>query len=218
MSTSKTHAIIFIHGLGDSGNGWTFLQRQLSSLSRTVHYEFPTAPVDRVTCNGGARCTSWFDIIKIPVLMSEPDNPSSLTENCAKIHKLIDDVAAKHSIPTSNIALGGFSQGGAMSLCAGGSYPLPLAGVACLSGWLLRKDETVANWVTKKDVPVFIAHGSEDVVVVTELGVEAAKRIMEGRGKNTDNVTFHCYEGEGHGACEDELEHLEQFFKSCFKM
>ncbi len=77
----------------------------------------------------------------------------------------------------------------------------------------------MAAWTSgdKKDVPLFIGHGSEDGVVVTELGVEAANRIKGGRGGD-DKVTFHCYEGEGHGACEDEMHHLEAFFKACFKM
>jgi predicted esterase len=41
-----------------------------------------------------------------------------------------------NTIPESRIVLGGFSQGGAMSLLTGFTTDRRLAGVAVLSGWL----------------------------------------------------------------------------------
>ena len=35
--------VIFLHGLGDSGAGWSFLQSQLH-LGASVKWIFPTAP------------------------------------------------------------------------------------------------------------------------------------------------------------------------------
>ena len=44
-------------------------------------------------------------------------------------------------IPASRIVLGGFSQGGAMSLLTGLTTERKLAGVAVLSGWLPLRNE-----------------------------------------------------------------------------
>ena len=38
-----TATVIFSHGLGDSGSGWSFLPSELPSLNDHVKYIFPTA-------------------------------------------------------------------------------------------------------------------------------------------------------------------------------
>lgn len=45
-------AIIFLHGLGDSGNGWSFLSDYLSQSSKYDHINLvlPNAPSIPVTC------------------------------------------------------------------------------------------------------------------------------------------------------------------------
>mmetsp|Transcript_24521 Transcript_24521/g.48727 ORF Transcript_24521/g.48727 Transcript_24521/m.48727 type:complete len:227 (+) Transcript_24521:104-784(+) len=218
-TTKITNAIIFVHGLGDSGRGWSFLESSMPDFGkgRKVSYTFPDAPNQPVACNGGMVMPSWFDIKAIPVDAREPDDPAGIDASVSAIHRVIDDVIAHHDLEPKNVILGGFSQGGAMSLMAGSLYPRPLGGVVCLSGWLLRKDLNVQAWSsTHSSVPLFIGHGGADQVVLTGLGSEAAERIGKGREgvEGAAPVTFKVYPGEGHGACNDELRDLAKFFDS----
>ncbi|GMH89409.1 hypothetical protein TrVE_jg8076 [Triparma verrucosa] len=220
-SLAYTNAVIFIHGLGDSGRGWSFLERMMPDFpNRKVVYAFPDAPSQPVSCNNGMVMPSWFDIKAIPVNDNEPDDPAGIDESIASIHGLIDKVIADNNLKPENVVLGGFSQGGAMSLMAGSTYHAQLGGVVCLSGWLLRKSSNVAAWSgPKASVPLFIGHGDADQVVLTSLGKEAADRIKAERDSSAGSagVTFKTYAGEGHGACDDELKDLAQFFNEVLK-
>ena len=214
--------------------------------NRKVVYAFPDAPSQPVSCNNGMVMPSWFDIKAIPVNENEPDDLAGIDESIASIHGLIDKVIADNNLKPENVVLGGFSQGGAMSLMAGSTYHAQLGGVVCLSGWLLRKSSNVAAWSgPKASVPLFIGHGDADQVVLTSLGKEAADRIKAERDSSAGSagVTFKTvsssairssapphtlthtahtpltpqYAGEGHGACDDELKDLAQFFNEVLK-
>lgn len=58
-----------------------------------------------------------------------------MLQTAASLNKLISD-EVEGGISASRIVLGGFSQGGAMSLLTGFTTERKLAGVAVLSGWL----------------------------------------------------------------------------------
>lgn len=62
--------ILWLHGLGDSGEGWQHLPRELG-LPRNVRSSFPTAPEQPVSCNGGFSMTSWMDLQSIPVSLND---------------------------------------------------------------------------------------------------------------------------------------------------
>ena len=62
------HLVIWLHGLGDSGDGWSHLRREMGVRAE---WQFPTAPTQPVSCNGGHRMTSWMDLEEIPVTHPE---------------------------------------------------------------------------------------------------------------------------------------------------
>eukprot|EP01084_Bolivina_argentea_P157822 275010_1 len=67
---------------------------------------------------------------------------------------------------SSNVFVGGFSQGGAMAVYCGYHYPETLGGVVALSGYVLDtcnypKDIHEAN----KDTALYAAHGEQDPMV-----------------------------------------------------
>ena len=101
--------------------------------------------------------TSWFDIIKIPVDLPEPENPTGLDVSVASIHKMLGEIEAK-GIAAENIVLGGFSQGGTLSLHAGLSYPKKLAGVISISGWCAIRND-VSSWISAagKETPILMS-------------------------------------------------------------
>jgi predicted esterase len=247
--------IVWLHGLGDTGMGWSFLKHELGF--KNARYLFPDAPVNPVSCNGGFQMTSWMDLDTIPVHPKIPDDkevrrtapsalapavsaaaaaaaaararvrpPARLTRPrpllCAGvlqglaassriIHELLDrEVAA--GTPSEDIVLGGFSQGGAMALLAGYSYPKKLAGVACLSGWAAMRDDLAprvsggANAAT----PAFIAHGEADGVVLPQCGKEA-NELLSAAGVPTK---FETYRGMEHSSCEKEMSDLHAWLRT----
>lgn len=96
-------------------------------------------------------------------------------------------------IKPSRIVLGGFSQGGAMSVFTGLTNKEKLGGVFGLSCYLLLSDRiknyTPEDW-PNKNTPFFLAHGEEDEVVQYQFGEQSAKMLKE---MGLDNVEFNTY-------------------------
>ena len=152
--------------------------------------------------------TSWFDINDIPVSESEMDDPPGLEESCALLHKTIEGLEAR-GISSDRIMLGGFSQGGAVSLRAAPSYSKPLAGAVSLSGWLTRRDAKFASNAASKAnagrLPIFQGHGEMDQVVLTSLG-KLSVDVLKQRGFT--DVTFKTYPYVPHSSCPQEMRDL----------
>lgn len=85
-------------------------------------------------------------------------------------------------IPSDRIVLGGFSQGGAMSIFSGLTSTVKLAGVVALSSWLLLHKafrEHVPEGDINKSTPVLMCHGTADPVVQFPIGQESEKALKE---------------------------------------
>lgn len=96
-------------------------------------------------------------------------------------------------IKPSRIVLGGFSQGGAMSLLTGATHPEKLGGIFALSCYLPLskkfKELLPPEWPNQK-TPVFMAHGDIDSVVKFDLGHLSSNFLRE---QGMENVEFHKY-------------------------
>lgn len=107
--------------------------------------------------------------------------------------KLItDEVAA--GIPSERIILGGFSQGGAMSIFTGITTPHKLAGVFGLSCYLVLGHK-IADFVKEadqanKDTPFFMGHGTIDPVVRYEWGQQTAEVLTKQLGHKVDFQSY----------------------------
>uniref|UniRef100_G1RBF0 palmitoyl-protein hydrolase n=1 Tax=Nomascus leucogenys TaxID=61853 RepID=G1RBF0_NOMLE len=132
----ETAAVIFLHGLGDTGLfSREFHHIGALSTIRLPHVKYicPHAPRIPVTLNMKMVMPSWFDLMGL-----SPDAP----EDEAGIKKAAENIKAliehemKNGIPANRIVLGGFSQGGALSLYTALTCPHPLAGIVALSCWL----------------------------------------------------------------------------------
>jgi phospholipase/carboxylesterase len=56
-------SVIWMHGLGDDGNGWSQVVPALNlPPSVAIRFIFPHAPVIAVTINNGMRMRAWYDI------------------------------------------------------------------------------------------------------------------------------------------------------------
>lgn len=64
-----------------------------------------------------------------------PEDEDGIKKAAEMVHSMIaEEVAA--GIPTKRIAIGGFSQGGALAIYSALTFPEPLAGIIALSSWL----------------------------------------------------------------------------------
>lgn len=86
-----------------------------------------------VTLNNGFQMPSWFDLKTLDA--SGPEDDEGIKKATNSIHSLIEQEEAL-GIASNRIAIGGFSQGGALALYSALTYPKPLACVIGLSCWL----------------------------------------------------------------------------------
>ncbi|KAI7943401.1 hypothetical protein MJO29_013245, partial [Puccinia striiformis f. sp. tritici] len=202
----RTAAVIFSHGLGDSSAGWSFLAEQLGSVLPWVNC-FPDAPLQPVTLNMGAKMQSWFDILGLRP--DAPEDEKGLLESVKTIQSLVDK-QIQAGIPSERIVVGGFSQGGAISILTGLMSPSPLAGVACLSGFLTLKDKIKQlQGPHASQLNVFWGHGTSDPVVQYQWGSKSVDFLKEELGLT--NVDFKSYPDLVHSASPLELKQLSEW-------
>ena len=192
-------AIIWLHGLGADGHDFEPIVPELVQPSeRALRFVFPHAPMRPVTLNGGYVMRAWYDIVAIDRRAAEDE--SGIRASQAQITELIRRENAR-GVPTERIVLAGFSQGGAMALYSGTRYPERLAGIMGLSCYQLLAGRFAAERDTaNQPTPIFLAHGTQDPVVLPVLG-EAACRQLQAAGYT---VEWHTY-SMPHSVCPQEV-------------
>ena len=202
-----TGAVIWLHGLGADGHDFAPIVPQLVSPNeRALRFVFPHAPVRPVTLNGGMPMRAWYDILSLD--RRAPQDEAGIRASGAIVDELIRR-ENQRGIPTERIVLGGFSQGGAISLFAGPRYPEKLAGIMGLSCYMLLEDllpaeRTRVNFQT----PVFLAHGTQDPVVDIRRGTEA-RQLLEAGGYP---VEWHTYPMP-HSVCPQEADDIAAWLR-----
>ncbi|KQP49979.1 alpha/beta hydrolase [Pseudorhodoferax sp. Leaf274] len=174
---SPTAAVIWLHGLGASGDDFAAIVPELDlSGCAPIRFVFPHAPVMPVTINNGFEMPAWYDIFA-PDLVRRED-AAGIARSELAIEALIAHEVAR-GIPANRIVLAGFSQGCAMTLHTGLRHPQRLAGLMALSGYLplagnLAAERHPANFGT----PIFMAHGTADPVVVLPRAEESRAALQ----------------------------------------
>jgi predicted esterase len=134
-----TATVIFLHGLGDSGAGWSDVGKMFNRTHPHIKWIFPHAPAIKITVNGGMKMPGWYDIVSLDRIEAKQDK-LGLSNSRDQINELLEHEISL-GIPSSKIVLGGFSQGAAMSLLTGLSCQWKLGGIVALSGYLPLGDE-----------------------------------------------------------------------------
>ncbi|MEC8325509.1 MAG: carboxylesterase [Pseudomonadota bacterium] len=174
--SSHKATVIWLHGLGDSGDGFAPIVPEINLPAELgVKFIFPHAPIQPVTINGGMAMRSWYDIKSLD--LDKRADEQGVQQSAAAVKQLID-AEIDNGIAPSNIILAGFSQGGVVSLYLAPRLPYQLAGVMALSTYMcepaklkLEKQQASLN--------VFMAHGSFDDVVPTGAGKAAHQTLLE---------------------------------------
>ncbi|KAI0883804.1 Phospholipase/carboxylesterase [Annulohypoxylon maeteangense] len=217
-AAKHTATVIFVHGLGDSGYGWASavenwrLRRRLDEIK----FILPHAPAIPVTASGGMAMPGWYDIFALSGKTDDirkNQDESGILLSREYFNGLIQ-AEIDSGIPANRIVLGGFSQGGAISLFTGLTSKYKLAGIIGLSSYLLL-DPKFANFVKENDnnheTPVLMCHGDIDQVVPTNFG-KISYELLKSQGFK---VTMKVYPDMGHSACVEELNEVEAFLGTC---
>ncbi len=205
------YSVIWLHGLGADGHDFEGLVPELNLTAKAnIHFIFPNAPIQPVTINGGMSMRSWYDILEMS--LERRVDIDGIYQSADLIEPLIQR-EIDLGIPSTNILLAGFSQGGVIALHAGLRYPQPLAGIVALSTYLPTIEQlTTERSAANHAAPIFMAHGIIDPVVAVESGKAACDTL-----KSMDyEVEWHDYVME-HNLCGEEIEHISAFMNSIFK-
>lgn len=196
---SPDAAVIWMHGLGDDGRGWSEVVPSLRLPAElAIRFIFPHAPVMPVTINNGMRMRAWYDIRQANF------NDRADLDGVRRSRGLVDVLLAREAsrgIAMRRTLLAGFSQGGAIALYAGLRLPERLAGIVALSTYLIAGDRLDAEAsAANRDVPIFMAHGLHDPVVQFAWAERSRDRLKDGGWP----VEWHAYPME-HAAVLEEI-------------
>lgn len=169
--------VIWLHGLGADRFDFQPVAQLLQQVLPATRFVLPQAPVQAVTINGGYMMPSWYDILAMNP--ARAINRDQLDASAATVLALMDDENAK-GIADERIVLAGFSQGGAVVLhTAFVEGSRPMAGVMALSTYAPSFGDVLALTTVQQAIPVLNLHGTQDGVVIPEMGRAAHDRLQD---------------------------------------
>lgn len=205
--SAHTASVIFLHGLGDDGCGWSQILKGIREPH--IRYICPSATVKPVTVNRGTRMPSWFDVHGFT---ADSQQDETGIQEAAQLLQSYIAKENKHGIDCSRIVIGGISQGGAVTLYSTFAIEQqPLAGVFVLSTWLPLHTSFPAVVKSNQLVPILQCHGDADHLVTHEFGKMASQVISS----FNDRLQFKSYPGLGHWYSQQEMMDVKDFIVKC---
>ena len=195
-------AVIFLHGLGDTGHGWA--EAFAGIRSAHIKYICPHAPVMPVTLNMNMAMPSWFDIIGLS-LGSQEDETG--IKQAAESVKALTEQEVKNGIPSNRIIWGGFSQGGALFLYTGTDCTAEAGRRRSSQLWASFPRGPISG--VNRDISILQCHGDLGPLVPLMFGSFTAERLKT--LVNPANVTFKTYGRMMHSSCQQEVMDIKQF-------
>lgn len=207
--TAHKASVIWLHGLGDSGNGFAPIVPELRlDPNLGIKFVFPHAPERSVTINNGMRMRAWYDIRSLD--MESRADAEGVKQSCEQVKQLIEKELAL-GIPANKILLAGFSQGGVIALALGTRYENELAGIVALSTYMSEPKRLVIEKSTaNQNTPILCCHGQQDDVVPMSLGKAAYTNLLE----NGYSVSWKEYIMQ-HNVCPPEIRDIAKFISTC---
>lgn len=199
--------VVWLHGLGANGKDFAAIVPELNlPANHSIRFVFPNASERPITLNFGMTMPGWYDIMGISENASQ--DVAGIHQTTADIHHLLDQQIAS-GIPSERIVVGGFSQGGAVTLYAGLTYQKPLAGLIPLSTYLPISDVFLKNRHPENfKTPLLMVHGTQDRVVPFEFGKSSKNFLKE----LNYHIEWKTYPIE-HNVCSEELGEISTFLQ-----
>lgn len=183
--------MLMLHGLGDSLEGYRWWPEAMGLP--WMNYLLVNAPDEYY---GGY---SWFDFMG--------DIVPGVQRSRRLLFDLLDQMRAK-GFPTELTTVGGFSQGGLMSVEVGLRYPHRFAGIVCISGFICEPEKLVEEMPPVAfEQRLLITHGTIDPLIPFA-EVREQVNILKAAGLR---VEWHELVKEHTIAGEEELDLIRRF-------
>ena len=202
-------SVIWLHGLGADGHDFEPIVPELRlPTALPLRFVFPHAPIRPVTINGGMHMRAWYDIVSLD--SEGRADADGVRESTAILEGLIAR-EIERGVPAGKIVIAGFSMGGAIAINTALNTGHKLAGLMALSTYLAIPDE-VETTSGSRDLPVFMAHGSFDPMVLHQWGKASAERLSQAGF----SVEWHDYPMQ-HAVCAEEIEDIRSWLLGVFE-
>ena len=205
---NPTGSIIWLHGLGADGHDFEPIVPELRLPAGVpLRFIFPHAPVQAVTINGGMAMRSWYDIVSFD--SEGRADRDGVLQSSAILEGLIAR-EIERGIAADKIVVAGFSQGGAVAIHTALHTDHDIAGLMALSTYIALPDDA-KNAVRRKDLPIFMAHGSFDPVLQMAWGRASADKLIEAGFE----VDWHEYP-MAHAVCPQEIADISVWLNAVY--
>jgi len=176
--------VVLLHGFGAPGDDLVALWRYLN-VPNEVRFLFPAAPMQLDMGFGDARAWWMLDMERITQARAQgqwdelsQEIPRGLSPARTQIQDVLSLARETLSVPSQSLVLGGFSQGAMLSTDVALHSDIPFAGLALLSSTLIAKQEWLARFPNRKDLPVFQSHGTDDPILAFSMAQQLRDHIQ----------------------------------------
>lgn len=194
--------VILCHGFGAPGTDLVPLGEELAALApetwSNVAYLFPKAPIslDSFGIPGG-RAWWLIDIARFQRAMNQPeelarlrrDAPPGMREASDMLLECVRDFQEQTGLATSQLVLGGFSQGSMLAADVAFRLPESPAGLCILSGTLLTEEQWTQAAAQHRSMPVLQSHGRFDPILPFR-AAETLRDMLTTVGLKVDFLPF----------------------------
>ena len=208
IGENPTGSVLWLHGLGADGHDFEPIVPELRlPAGLSLRFVFPHAPVQPVTINGGMAMRSWYDILSFD--SSGRADRDGLLKSSALLEELIAR-EIERGIEPDKIVIAGFSQGGAVAIHTALQTEHRIAGLMALSTYMALPEDAESA-ACRKDLPIFMAHGSFDPVLQLDWGRSSAEKLTE----HGHTVDWHEYP-MAHAVCPEEIADISRWLSGIY--
>ena len=206
--------VVLMHGFGAPGDDLVPLA---GALGVTARFVFPAAPIELGGLYGDSRAWWRLDLARLEAELGagtprdhRGEVPDGLAEARAQASRLVDAVKERFSIDDRRLVLGGFSQGAMLALDVALHREAAPGALALLSGTLIAELEWQPRLARLAGVPVFQAHGRQDMLLPFAVAEVLRDRLRDGGA----DVAWHAFAG-GHEIPPAVLAALAGWLQKC---
>ncbi|MGB3299121.1 MAG: hypothetical protein WBA76_12690 [Phormidesmis sp.] len=197
-NNASDRLLVLLHGWGANAQDVAGLIEAINMIAIPFKGLLPNAPFDHPMVPGGKQWYGFppnYDFRRPHNFAQQAD----LQESRKQLKAWMESLPEKTGIPLEKTIMGGFSQGGAMTLDVGPQ--LPLAAMLILSGY---SHAPIARCVSPR--PVLIIHGRQDPVVPLAKALDTKAQLE----KQSLPVTYREFD-MGHEVSLEALQVASQF-------